>query len=88
MDTKKIVDTAKKLFEERYGTYKLFQLAPAIENFCIDECFRLAQSDTRNPPEPVGIGKAPAWQQISALVCRVEFDEVMARLKAERLASR
>jgi len=88
MDTKKIVDTAKKLFEERYGTYRLFQLAPAIENYCIDECFRLAQSDTRTPPEPDNIDKAPAWQQVSALVCRVEFDEVLARLKAERLAAR
>lgn len=88
MDTKKIVDTAKKLFEERHGTYKLFQLAPEIENYCIDECFRLAQSDTRNPPEPAGIDRAPAWQQISALVCRVEFDEVLARVRAERLAAR
>lgn len=88
MDTKKIIDTAKQLFEERYGTYRLFQLAPVIENYCIDECFRLAQSDTRNPPEPKNIDKAPAWQQISALVCRVEFDGVLARLKAQRLATR
>lgn len=88
MDIKKIIDTAKYIFEKRYGTYKLFQLAPQIEDYCADECFRLAQSDFLPPLEPEDIDRAPAWQQISALVCRVEFDLVMARLKAQRLATR
>lgn len=88
MDIKKVVDTACYFFSKRYSVQKLFWIAPQIENYCIDECFRLAQSDTRTPPDPVGIDKAPAWQQISALVCRVEFDEVLARLEAERLVAR
>ncbi|WP_017907125.1 hypothetical protein [Pseudomonas asplenii] len=88
MDIKKVVDTAYYIFAKRFSVQKLFWIAPQIADYCADECFRLAQSDTLPPAEPEGIDKAPAWQQISALVCRVEFDEVMARLKAQRLARR
>lgn len=87
MDTAKIFRVSKQVIETVVGTQKLFWLAPQIEQYCIDECFRLAQSETRYPSPPPGFDKAYRWQQICADVCITEFHQVMTRLRAERLAA-
>ncbi|NNA01104.1 hypothetical protein [Pseudomonas lundensis] len=88
MNTSRIIRIAKGLIEKEISTMKLFWLVPEIDNYCIDECFRLAQSDTRNPNLPVGIEKAPRWKQICADVCYIEFKDTLARIRSDRLAAR
>lgn len=62
----KIYADAKAAIEQSSGTYFLFQIDPDVEDFCVDECFRLAQQDTRKPADRADLKQLPKWQQLCA----------------------
>lgn len=87
MDISKIFADAKTEIQRTSGTYKLFQIEPQVEDFCVDESFRLAQQDTRTPAPRADLNKLPRWQQQCAAVCMAEFHACLTRLRLERLAA-
>lgn len=88
MNISRIYADARDAIEKSSGTYFLFQIEPGIEDFCVDECFRLAQQDTRNPGPRAGLKKLPRWQQQCAAACLTEFHACLDRIRKERLAAR
>ena len=85
MNISKIYADAKAAIEHSSGTYFLFQIAPQIEDFCVDECFRLAQQDTRKPSDRHDLMQLPRWQQQCAAACMAEFHACLSRIAQERL---
>lgn len=85
MNISKIYTEAKAAIEFSSGTYFLFQIAPQVEDFCVDECFRLAQQDTRKPFDRHDLKQLPKWQQQCAAACLAEFHACLARIAQERL---
>lgn len=85
MNISKIYADAKAAIEFSSGTYFLFQIAPQIEDFCVDECFRLAQQDTRKPSDRPDLKQLPKWQQLCAAACMTEFHACLSRIAQERL---
>lgn len=81
----KIYADAKAAIEYSSGTYFLFQIAPQVEDFCVDECFRLAQQDTRKPFDRHDLKQLPRWQQQCAAACMAEFHACLSRIAQERL---
>lgn len=85
MDISKIYADAKAAIEFSCGTFFLFQIAPEVEDFCVDECFRLAQQDTRKPSDRPDLKQLPKWQQQCAAACLAEFHACLSRIASERL---
>ena len=85
MNISKIYMEVKAAIEFSSGTYFLFQIAPQVEDFCVDECFRLAQQDTRKPADRADLKQLPKWQQQCAAACLAEFHACLARIAQERL---
>lgn len=85
MNITKIYTDAKAAIEYSSGTYFLFQIAPQVEDFCVDECFRLAQQDTRKPSDRSDLLKLPRWQQQCSAACMAEFHACLSRIALERI---
>ncbi|WP_179179376.1 hypothetical protein [Pseudomonas sivasensis] len=85
MNITKIYEDAKAAIEYSSGTFFLFQIAPKVEDFCVDECFRLAQQDTRKPADRPDLKQLPRWQQQCAAACMAEFHACLSRIAQERL---
>ena len=85
MNISKIYADAKAAIEQSSGTYFLFQIAPDVEDSCVDECFRLAQQDTRKPVDRPDLQQLPKWQQLCAAACMTEFHACLSRIAQERL---
>lgn len=88
MDIEGLYTKAKNKVEKTSGTYRLFQIAPEIEEFCLDEFLRLIEQDCRTPRYRDDILGLPRWQQQCSYICMAEFLEQLAKLKAERLSAR
>jgi len=76
MNITKIYADAQAAIEYSSGAYFLFQIAPQVEDFCVDEWFRLAQQDTRKASDRSDLQKLPGWQRQCAAACMAEFSHV------------